>query len=964
MLIQRPATIQTPSAEPVDYEALFFTSRLQAELKKIASELDGGDAMRPVLLAAMRQTMTEARTLIRQRFEANGSGEDCVRAQCALADLVVGSLADFTVTHVYPNPGPAAAEQFDIAATGGYGRGELAPFSDIDLLFLLPAKRTGRIEQVVEYMLYILWDLGIKVGHAVRSEEECLRMAKGDITIRTNLLESRLLWGSGKLLAGFRKRFVKEILSVDGQAYVVAKLAERDQRHHKMGDSRYVLEPNIKEGKGGLRDLQTLFWIAKSLYQVEEVHELVTRGVLLRDEALRFAKVRNFLWTVRCHLHYVTNRAEERLTFDVQNEIGRRLGYTDHIGAAGVERFMKHYFLVVKDVGDLTRIFCSALESDAIRPPRFNLLRFTLARKKEIEGFRLDRERLNLRHDRQFREEPIDMIRLFHVSHTNGIDIHPNALRALTRALGGIRRLTHDEEANRLCLDILTSREDPEVTLRRMSEAGVLGRFLSDFGRVIAQMQYDMYHAYTVDEHTLFAIGILHKLESGQLKEEVPLASRVFHTIASRRALYVAMLLHDIAKGRGGDHSVLGAKVAEKLCPRLGLTEEETETVSWLVLNHLSMTQIAFKRDLDDDRTVRDFVELVQSPERLRLLLVLTTADIRAVGPGRWNNWKGTLLGELYERAEERMSGANSVDARERRIGLAQAALRTQLTDWTEADIAKFISLGYPAYWLSFEAQTHAHHARLIREADRDQAPLTVNWRIDSARAVTEITIYTGDHPGLFAQLAGGLSVAGANIVDARIYTMTNGKALDVFTVQDAQVGGAMESGDKLARLSVMIDKILSGQVKLLQELEKRRKSQPGRARLFKVPPRVIIDNDASSTHTVVEVNGRDRVGLLYEVTRTLTRLSLQISSAKVSTYGAKAIDVFYIKDIFGLKISHEAKLSEIRRRLLDALGDPVGGAAPTLAGNSEGVAMPLPERKRARRSPAPRRTKKGAAEE
>ena len=453
----------------------------------------------------------------------------------------------------------------------------------------------------------------------------------------------------------------------------------------------------------------------------------------------------------------------------------------------------------------------------------------------------------------------------------------------------------------------------------------MLARFIPDFGRVVAQMQNDMYLVYTVDEHTLFALGILHKIETGELADELPLSSEVIHKVVSRRALYVAVLLHDIAKGRGGDHSVLGARVAEKLCPRLGLTAEETETVAWLVRWHLAMSYTAFKRDLEDDKTVRDFVSLVQSPERLRLLLVLTVADIRAVGPQRWNNWKATLLRELYNRSEEVMSGGLSVEGRGRRIQAAQAALRAELSDFDDADFEQHIALGYPAYWLAFDAETLGRQARLVREALRDERPLTVNTRIDRGRAITEVTIFATDHHGLFSRLAGALAAAGADIVDARIFTMTNGMALDVFTVQDAAGGGAFESGDKLAKLSVMIEKVLSGQLKPLHELTKRKAPHASRTRVFHVPPRVLIDNNASTTHTVIEVNGRDRPGLLYDLTRALTNLTLQISSAKISTYGEKAIDVFYVKDVFGLKVTHESKLAQIRERLLHALADPSG---------------------------------------
>jgi len=780
-------------------------------------------------------------------------------------------------------------------------------------------------------MLYTLWDLGLKVGQATRSVEETLRQAKADLSIRTAVLEARYIWGDQQLFGELKRRFEAEIIKGTAADFVQAKLAERDQRHQRLGDSRYVVEPNVKEGKGGLRDLHTLFWIAKYIYRVDDVEKLVDLDVLSPKEAHRFARAQNFLWTVRCHLHFLTDRAEDRLTFDRQSEVGRRMNYTDHAGTRGVERFMKHYFLVAKDVGDLTRIFCALLEAEQQRRPRFSWRPWG-GRKREVEGFAVDAGRLDVSSESAFRDEPLNLIRLFHVAQEHGLDIHPHALRLITQSLKLIdNRLRADPEGNRIFMEILTSRKEPEITLRRMNEAGVFGRFVPDFGRVVAQMQYDMYHVYTVDEHTLFAIGILHKIETGALKDELPLASEIIHTIDSRRALYLAVLLHDIAKGRGGDHSELGAGVAERLGPRLGLTAEETETVAWLVRFHLLMSNVAFKRDVDDPKTIRDFAERVQSPERLKLLLVLTAADIRAVGPKVWNGWKAALLREVYHRALEVMSGGLVADGRDARIAAAQDAVRKLLPDFAPAELEAFIAKGYPSYWLSFDAATHARHARLTREAERTQAPLTVDTRVDAARAVTEVALYTADHAGLFSRIAGALALAGANIVDAKILTMSNGMALDTFWVQD-QSGGAFDRPDKLAKLAVLIENVLSGRIKPQVELAK-----PGaitsRTAVFVVPPRVLIDNKASLTHTVLEVNGRDRPGLLFELTRALTGLNLQISSAKISTYGEKVVDVFYVKDLFGHKVEHERKLKDIRERLVAVLGDASEGTAPPAGG-------------------------------
>ena len=629
---------------------------------------------------------------------------------------------------------------------------------------------------------------------------------------------------------------------------------------------------------------------------------------------------------MRCHLHYLSGRPEDRLTFDVQPEIATRMDYADRAHSRGVERFMKHFFLVAKDVGDLTRLFCSIAEEQHKRKPKRHLARLlSMGRKPVLEGFVLESNRLNVANPDQFINDPLAMIRLFHTALENDVDIHPHALELIHRDLRRIDTpLRTQPEANRLFMEMLASRKNPETALRHMNESGVLGRFIPDFGRVVAQMQYDMYHVYTVDEHTLQAIGILHAIEHGELIEDVPVSSEVIHKISSREILYLAVFLHDVAKGRNGDHSVLGAEVAMKLGPRLGLSDAETETVAWLIRSHLEMSRIAFKRDIDDPKTIQDFVAMVQSPERLRLLLLLTVADIRAVGPTVWNGWKGGLLRELYLRAEEVMTGG-LLAARESRVKAAKAALTEQLqrSGWKPEDIDAHLARAYPGYWTSFDTATQMHHARLVREAEIGKIPLTVHPRVNSRNAVTEITVYTGDHPGLFSKIAGAMAVAGANIVDAKIITLTNGMALDTFCIQDSE-GGAFESPHKLAKLATSIEQILMGQLWVDKELANRRSRLPSRAAVFKVPPRVIIDNKASSAYTLIEVNGRDRPGLLYDVTSAMTKVGLQISSAHISTYGERVVDVFYVKDVFGLKVEHERKLEQMRTTLLEALEEPV----------------------------------------
>ena len=904
-----------------DQRAIIDRRALQVCLAELAVKDLSRAERRAAVLDLFKGALAKGRAEVRRRFEARGKGSVTIHENCFLIDQLIRIAHDYAITHELPQTVRTQAEALSLVAVGGYGRGELSPHSDIDILFLTPYKRTPWHEQFVEWLLYLLWDLGLKVGQSTRSAEECIHHAQDDLTIRTALLEMRWLWGDQELFDDLVLKYRNEVVKGTVWTFIQAKLGERNLRHERMGDVRYVLEPNIKEGKGGLRDLHLLFWIARYQYGVVGVEDLVSTGTISAASSNRFVKAQEFLWTVRCHLHFLNDRPEDRLTFDMQAEIATRMGYADRAGSRGVERFMKHFYLVAKDVGDLTRLFCALAEERHKKPTRAPLLeRFKRKRSVVVDGFKVDGGRLNVQTLDQFETNPLDMVRLFQKALEAELDIHPQALELVHNNLRRLDAKTRKQpEAMALFMQMLTSRKNPETALRLMNEAGVLGRLIPDFGRVVAQMQYDMYHVYTVDEHTIQALGVLHAIENGVLSNELPLSTGIIHKIHDRAVLALGVFLHDIAKGRNGDHSVLGAEVVKKLGPQLGLKPGDTETVAWLVLHHLDMSRVAFKRDIDDPKTIADFVSLVQSPERLRLLLLLTVADIRAVGPTVWNAWKAGLLRELYLRAEEAMTGDVSAEGQTRGRA-AQQALRAALTaaGWDEAAIKAHLALGYPGYWISFDTGTHLYHAQLVAEAEASKEKLTIRAREDSMRGATEVCVYTSDHAGLFSRIAGAMALAGVNIVDARIATLSSGMALDTFWVQDAD--GSMVTDDlRLAKLSDTLERILTGRLWLERELGTRKSRLPNRAAVFKVPPRVIIDEIASGTHTVIEVNGRDRPGLLYDLTATMTKLGLQIASAHISTYGERVVDVFYVKDVFGHKLSGE-KLDRVRRRLFEAL--------------------------------------------
>src|SRR5690242_7517664 len=524
------------------------TAAIAAELERLAKDFAGRDRdLRNAIAQRLKAAHADARVVAEQLLLEDRQGRRCAERLCALQDDIIRVIYEFAARRLYPAQTASDAERMAIGATGGYGRGLMAPGSDIDLLFLLPYKQTAWGESIAETILYCLWDMGLKVGHATRSVDECIRLARADMTIRTAVLESRYLLGDRKLYDELVGRFDKQIAHGSAAEFVTAKLAEREERHRRAGASRYLVEPNVKDGKGGLRDLHTLFWIAKYVYHVREPEELIEHGVFDRREYQLFRRCEEFLWGVRCHLHFVTGRAEERLSFDLQRDIAVRLGYTTHPGLRDVERFMKHYFLIAKDVGDLTAIMCAELEAQQAKDvPMLNrvVARFRRRPKRialNAKDFVIDHNRISIADRKAFARDPVNLIRIFHLAQRHGLDFHPDAMRLATRSLKLIdKSVREDEEANRLFLDILTAQNDAEVVLRRMNEVGVLGRFIPDFGRVVSMMQFNMYHHYTVDEHLLRCIGVLAEIEAGT-NPEYGLANELVHTIQPehREVLYV-----------------------------------------------------------------------------------------------------------------------------------------------------------------------------------------------------------------------------------------------------------------------------------------------------------------------------------------------------------------------------------------------------------------------------------------
>ncbi len=870
-------------------------------------------------IPALQAALTAGRDEARKALEAGGTGRACAETLSAQMDDLLRVALD--AASRWLAPAPVGTPLPTIVAVGGYGRGLLAPASDIDLLFLLPDKPTPPVQKIVETLLYVLWDLKLKVGHATRTIDECLKQARGDMTIRTTLIEARLVTGDKRLFETLQTRFDREIVAKTAPEFVAAKLAEREQRVRKAGASRYLVEPNVKEGKGGLRDLNTLFWISKYVYRVRHAHELIAVGLFSPREFALFRRCEEFLWSVRCRLHFLAGHAEERLSFDVQRPIARQLGYSTRAGQADVERFMKHYFLVAKDVGDLTAIVCAALEEREAKPtPVFDRFIGRLRRSTraiaDAADFKVENDRINVIGSNAFERDPVNLIRLFWIADRSNLPIHPDATRLVTQSLKRVdAALRENPEANRLFLEILTSRRSPETTLRRMNEAGVLGRFIPDFGRVVGMMQFSMYHHYTVDEHLLRTVGVLSAIEAGRLKDEHPLTSEIIHKIAHRTELYLAAFLHDIAKGRPTDHSLTGAEVARRLCPRLGLTPANTERVAWLVEQHLTMSNMAQGRDISDPRTAEALAAIVQTQERLKMLLALTCADIRAVGPGVWNGWKGQLLRALYWETEVVLGGGHSAVDRRARVSAAQEALRRALPGWSDPEFEAYAQRHYPAYWLKVEPERQVAHANLLHAMAADVRSLATEVTTDSFHGVTGVTVIAPDHPRLLTGIAGACAAAGGNIVDAQIFTTTDGLALDTIFVSRAFERDEDELRRGL-RIASTIEKTLRGEVRLA-EITPQKETRDARRGAFAIEPEVMIDNSLSRRYTVVEVSGLDRPGLLRDLTASLSSFNLNIGSAHIVTFGEKAVDSFYVTDLTGQKLNAPAKQAAIKRRLL-----------------------------------------------
>lgn len=906
--------------------------RLRVQLTAAAHDNLGNQiAQRARALELLKGALFRGRMIAKERLEAGAGGIDCAELLAAVQDEVISALFDFATKHIFRVHNRTAAEKLAICATGGYGRMALAPSSDIDILFIRPAKDASWAESVIEYVLYMLWDMGLKVGNASRTIAECLRAAKEDFTIRTAVLETRFICGDEDLFKELETRLRNEIFQNTGAEFIAAKLKERDNRHKKSGESRYMVEPNIKDGKGGLRDLHTMFWITKYLHDVDlqDTESLIKIGIFTREQSRTLNEAAEFLWTVRCHLHFLTGRAEERLTFDLQPEMARIMGYGNRADNPAVERFMKHYFLVAKSVGVLTRILSSKLEMEHLKNAPKGIAGLFKSQKPKATNdkrFVTFGGRIGFANIQAVKDDLVSMLDLFVAAHNANLDIEPNSLAKIAELAPKFPLLAKDARANQAFLDIMSIKGGPFGILNLMNETGLLGRLIPEFGRIVGQTQFNMYHHFTVDEHTLRAISVLGEIENGIHINKLPLSTTIFPKINHKRALFLAMLLHDVGKGEG-DQQILGAKAANKVCKRLGLPDEEIELVTWLVGHHLIMSDTAQKRDLGDPTTITKFAESVESLEKLRTLLALTVADIHAVGPGVWNDWKAQLLRDLYKLTEATLRGGRADESAVKRV-LAQAADEARELVLKDPNVSEWFSAMDDSYWLGFDESQHLWHHDEIKQMLNDGLTYRVSYRIAQNRGATEILIIAPDREGLFHSLTSTFASMEANVLDARVFTSRNGQAFDVFAIQgsDNEAYGSQNNA-RIKSLLIALEKAA-----LENHVEDLRPTQniTRRVAAFRVEPYVVFDNEASNYDTVIEVSGRDRQGLLADITQVLQDEALNVTSAHIESVGERVQDAFYVRSRMGIKLLEPHRLERLQNKLLETLGN-FEPSAPTL---------------------------------
>jgi [protein-PII] uridylyltransferase len=852
-------------------------------------------------LPLFRAALQAGRENLRQRFFGHGGATMLVTAHARLIDQLIVRAWNRHLP-LLP-PGFRAA----LVAVGGYGRGELHPASDIDLMVLLEKDRPAKVQPFVEALIRFFWDMGLEVGHSVRTLKDCVRESKDDITVATNLMESRLLDGDAAL---FRKMCQMTHASKiwPSRKFFAAKRQEQIQRHHHFHDTAYNLEPNIKDGPGGLRDIQMISWVTQRHFDTASLHDLVRPGFLSEEEYRTLIRGRNFLWHVRAGLHYLAGRREDRLLFDHQRDLARHFGYKDRPGFLAVEQFMKRYYRTVKDLSLLNEILLQHFEEAILAHGRIKV-RPLNRRFQSHHGF------LEVSHPRVFERAPYALLEMFLLmqQHPELKGVRAGTIRLVRANLHRIdNKFRKDLACRSLFMEIMRQPHGITHELRRMNAYGVLGAYLPAFGRIVGQMQHDLFHVYTVDAHSLMVVRNLRRFTLPEFRDEFPLASELIQKLVKPERLYLGGLFHDIAKGRGGDHSELGEKEAETFCRLHNLSEYDTRFVCWLVRYHLLMSATAQREDISDPDVVLRFAQRVGDQEHLDNLYLLTVADMRGTSPAVWNTWKGRLLSQLHSATSRLLARgiAEPIDLEEHVADLRRSTLeKLQPSGIPETAVQRFWQDLDADYFLPYDVESLAWHARMLAQAQASELPI-VATRCTPELGGSEFLIYTPDRDDLFAVMTAGFDRLNLSIVDARIHTLRNGFALDSFVVLD-HTGQPVSDARALAQLQkAMRDQMLNpkpGREIQTSGLQRQLKH-------FPIETRVSFSPSPRGQLSIMEVTAQDRPGLLYQVALALKDCRINLVASKVATYGERAEDIFFVNSR-----DHRQPLTQEQMKCLEA---------------------------------------------
>ncbi|MEJ2525358.1 MAG: [protein-PII] uridylyltransferase [Desulfuromonadales bacterium] len=872
------------------------------------------DERRSPLIEAARQYLDHHRHACHELHLSGGSGHEVVHCLTSMADELIRTLYHCASAE-FPTSGTVCSA---VIALGGYGRAELNPLSDIDIMFYCSDRNKDLAEKIAERVLYLLWDLNLDVGYSVRTAADCLSLAQQDLTIRTALLDTRFLAGDAVLYREFEKQVLQQILAKNNQAFLKAKYEEHQARLAKYGSSVYMLEPNIKEGEGGLRDLHTAVWMARVKFKAKDLRHLLKKGVISEREYQQIEAAYDYLWRIRNELHFQSKRKSDQIQFDQQEQIAAFLGYQKNRGSLPVELFMQDYYAQATETEHLASMLIFRAYKDKDTPT--GILGY-LGRRNINEDFFSYRGELKTTHKDLFAERPEAMMEAFLLAKQQGLSLSADIKGQVRDNLDQVNdKYRRDRKVSAMFLEIMRGPSGVAKTLRDMHHVAFLNKYIPEFSRIYCMVQHDAYHVYTVDIHSIFAVEEVEKLWRGDYSESRPLLTRVAQDIGKPELLVLAVLFHDIGKGEGKDHSNRGAEMMPKIARRLHLSKEDSARLVFLVRHHLAMAHISQRRDLNDIRLIQDFANSMEMAENLKMLFILTFADIKAVGPDVWSEWKGHLLQDLYEKTYETMERGNFMtELRTERVrNRKRKVLEALKEEFGEKRVQRRLRTLSTRYLLTHRSWEVIDHLSL--ELSRGDKTVAIQVKHDEEAEFSIVTISTVDVPGLFSIITGVMAANGINILSAQIYTRSNGMALDILHV-NKPVGGIIDSTTKWAKVEADLTAVLEGREKGSTLIKKRQKAStlPGHKRP-RYPNRVEFDSDVSREYTVIDVFAHDKIGLLYRITRTLADLGLYIHVAKISTKADQVADTFYVKDIFGQTVASEAKREEIRKALLECM--------------------------------------------